>query len=172
LRIFIDKTGLVAAVVAGLCALFMIFSTAAAAEKPVRSPEVTHTGKAPTGYTVTFRYANPTAKTVKIKGEWYFARPSELPQIAATPDHPIIEGQALLPQDSLCRAALSRVEIGDGPGVFRTLNGGGMLTNSFIIKHPEVFQYYGMMSAGLPPGNCLAGWKKLNHEDRKEIDVA
>ena len=28
-----------------------------------------------------------------------------------------------------------------------------MLTNSFIIKHPEVFQYYGMMSAGLPPEN-------------------
>jgi enterochelin esterase-like enzyme len=71
----------------------------AAAERPLRSPEVTHTGKAPTGYTVTFRYANPTAKKVLIKGEWYFARPSELPQIAATPDHPVVEGQALLPKD-------------------------------------------------------------------------
>ena len=85
------------------CALFTIFSAAlspvAAAEKPLRSPEVTHTGKGPTGYTVTFRYANPVAKKVQIKGEWYFARPSELPQIAATPDHPVIEGQALLPND-------------------------------------------------------------------------
>ena len=34
---------------------------------------------------------------------------------------------------------------------FSGLSMGGMLTNSFIIKHPEVFQYYGMMSAGLPP---------------------
>jgi enterochelin esterase-like enzyme len=34
---------------------------------------------------------------------------------------------------------------------FSRLSMGGMLTNSFIIKHPEVFQYYGMMSAGLPP---------------------
>ena len=34
------------------------------------------------------------------------------------------------------------------------LSGGGMLTNTFMIKHPEVFQYYGMMSAGLPPANA------------------
>ena len=82
-------------------AMFMtvLARPAGAAEKAVRSPEVTHTGKAPTGYTVTFRYANPTAKQVQIKGEWFFARPGELPQIAATPDHPVIEGQALLPAD-------------------------------------------------------------------------
>ena len=36
---------------------------------------------------------------------------------------------------------------------FSGLSMGGMLTNSFIIKHAEVFQYYGMMSAGLPPEN-------------------
>jgi enterochelin esterase-like enzyme len=71
----------------------------AAAERPLGAPEVTHTGKGPTGYTVTFRYANPTAKKVQIKGDWYFARPSGLPQIAATPDHPIVEGQGLLPKD-------------------------------------------------------------------------
>ena len=99
MRILIDKTVVVPAVVAGLCALFTIFLPAAAAERPLRSPEVMHTGLSPTGYTVTFRYANPTAKKVQIKGEWYFARPSELPQIAATPDHPVIEGQALLPED-------------------------------------------------------------------------
>jgi enterochelin esterase-like enzyme len=71
----------------------------APATKPIHSPEVVHTGTAPTGYTVTFRYANPTAQKVQIKGEWYFERPSELPQLAATPDHPIVEGQALLPTD-------------------------------------------------------------------------
>jgi enterochelin esterase-like enzyme len=36
---------------------------------------------------------------------------------------------------------------------FSGLSMGGMLTNSFIINHPDVFQYYGMMSAGLPPQN-------------------
>jgi enterochelin esterase-like enzyme len=71
----------------------------AAGETPLRSPEVTHTEKGPTGYAVTFRYANPTAKKVQIKGEWYFARPSGLSQIAATPDHPVVEGQGLLPKD-------------------------------------------------------------------------
>ena len=90
---------LVTAIVAGLCALFIVLSPAAVAERPLRSPEVTHTGKGPTGYMVTFRYANPAAKAVKIKGEWCFARPSELPQIAATPDHPIVESQGLLPKD-------------------------------------------------------------------------
>ena len=99
MRMLIDKTVVVPAVVAGLCALFVNLSPASAADMLVRSPEVTHTGKAPTGYTVTFRYANPTAKKVQIKGEWYFARPSELPQLAATPDHPVIEGQALMPTE-------------------------------------------------------------------------
>jgi enterochelin esterase-like enzyme len=68
-----------------------------ASEPTVRSPEVVHTGKGPTGYSVTFRYLNPAAKTVQIKGEWYFARPGDLLQIAATPEHPIVEGQGLLP---------------------------------------------------------------------------
>jgi enterochelin esterase-like enzyme len=33
---------------------------------------------------------------------------------------------------------------------FSGLSMGGMLTNTFMIKYPQVFQYYGMMSAGLP----------------------
>jgi hypothetical protein len=69
------------------------------AKRAVRSPEVTHTGKGPTGYTVTFRYSNPTAKKVQIKGQWYFARPSELSQITPTPGYPVFEGQGLLPKD-------------------------------------------------------------------------
>jgi enterochelin esterase-like enzyme len=37
------------------------------------SPEVIHTGTAPTGYEVTFRYYDPSATTVQIRGEWYFS---------------------------------------------------------------------------------------------------
>lgn len=74
-----------------LCATVVAWAT----EPP--SAEVVHTGKAPTGYTVTFRYTSPTAKRVQIKGEWYFARPADLTRIAATPEHPIVEGQGLLP---------------------------------------------------------------------------
>ncbi|WP_137844024.1 alpha/beta hydrolase-fold protein [Microbacterium sp. 2FI] len=34
---------------------------------------------------------------------------------------------------------------------FAGLSAGGIVTNSFMLKYPETFQYYGMMSAGLPP---------------------
>ncbi len=37
------------------------------------SPQVRHTGTAPTGYEVTFRYYDPTATTVQIRGEWFFS---------------------------------------------------------------------------------------------------
>ncbi len=70
---------------------------AATAQPPARSPEVTHTARGPTGYAVTFRYADPAAKRVQIRGDWRFARPSQLSQIAGTPDHPIVEGQGLSP---------------------------------------------------------------------------
>ena len=40
------------------------------------SPEVRHTGTAPTGYVVTFRYRDPSAKSVLIQGEWYFSDPA------------------------------------------------------------------------------------------------
>jgi enterochelin esterase-like enzyme len=43
------------------------------------SPEVRHTGKPPTGYEVTFRYRDPAASRVQIKGDWYFADPTRLP---------------------------------------------------------------------------------------------
>jgi enterochelin esterase-like enzyme len=36
-------------------------------------PQVLHTGKPPTGYTVTFSFRAPTAKQVQIEGEWSFS---------------------------------------------------------------------------------------------------
>jgi enterochelin esterase-like enzyme len=39
------------------------------------SPVVRHTGRPPTGYTVTFRYRNRRAREVQIEGEWYFSTP-------------------------------------------------------------------------------------------------
>jgi enterochelin esterase-like enzyme len=52
------------------------------------SPEVTRTGSGPTGYTVTFRYDDPAATRVQIKGEWYFSDPQ---------DTTISSSQGLLP---------------------------------------------------------------------------
>ena len=43
------------------------------------APLIKHTNKPPTGYTVTFRFRDPAATRVQIKGEWYFERPSDLP---------------------------------------------------------------------------------------------
>jgi enterochelin esterase-like enzyme len=41
------------------------------------SPELTRTGTGPTGYTVTFRFRDPSASRVQIKGEWYFSDPAQ-----------------------------------------------------------------------------------------------
>ena len=52
-------------------------------------PLITHNpNKGPTGYTVTFRYRDPSATRVQIKGEWYFESPWDLPQPASTPGNP------------------------------------------------------------------------------------
>ncbi len=52
-------------------------------------PDLRHTGKAPGGYEVTFRYYAPHAARVQIKGEWYFEDPGALPSLASTPGHPV-----------------------------------------------------------------------------------
>lgn len=41
------------------------------------SPQVTKTNRPPTGYEVTFRFRDPSATSVQIKGEWYFSSPSQ-----------------------------------------------------------------------------------------------
>lgn len=40
------------------------------------SPQVTHTGQAPTGYEVTFRFYDPSATSVRLRGEWFFSSPA------------------------------------------------------------------------------------------------
>ena len=40
------------------------------------SPVVRHTGRPPTGYTVTFRLRAPNATGVQLEGEWYFSSPA------------------------------------------------------------------------------------------------
>src|SRR3954469_24961684 len=52
----------------------LVLAPAAHAQTPaVVSPEVTHTGTAPTGYTVTFRVFDPAATRMRIRGEWFFS---------------------------------------------------------------------------------------------------
>jgi len=61
-------------------------------------PMVTHSGEAPTGYTVTFQLNAPAASRVQIRGEWYFERPGQLQQLASTTDY-TVETPGLLPAD-------------------------------------------------------------------------
>jgi len=63
----------------------------------VLSPQVVHTGNAPTGYTVTFRYDDPTATRVQIKGEWYFGNPYQLSALAGTSETDVVQTPGLLP---------------------------------------------------------------------------
>src|SRR5262245_53304685 len=61
------------AVLGGLLLAAALPASAHAQAPAVVSPEVTHTGTGPTGYTVTFRIADPTATRMRIRGEWFFS---------------------------------------------------------------------------------------------------
>lgn len=61
-------------------------------------PVVKRDASVSTGYTVTFRYRNAAATRVQIKGEWYFERPSALPNLASQPGNPV-QTPAILPTD-------------------------------------------------------------------------
>ncbi len=67
------RTALLLATALGLLILAVGAPSAAARPPHVFSPEVIHTGTAPTGYEVTFRYYDPGATTVQIRGEWFFS---------------------------------------------------------------------------------------------------
>ena len=57
-----------------LCAVAALSATPAFAHPSHQfSPQVLHTGRAPTGYEVTFRYYDPSATTVQVRGEWFFS---------------------------------------------------------------------------------------------------
>lgn len=61
------------------------------------SPQIVHTGRAPTGYTVTFRFRDPSATRVQLKGEWYFGNPYELSELAGTSASDVVQTPGLLP---------------------------------------------------------------------------
>jgi enterochelin esterase-like enzyme len=61
------------------------------------TPAVIHTGKAPTGYQVTFRYDDPSATRVQIKGEWYFGNPYQLAKLAGTSTTDVVQTPGRLP---------------------------------------------------------------------------
>ena len=63
---------------AGLAAapLTSAMAIEAAHGQHVVSPQVIHTRMAPTGYEVTFRYYDPAATTVQVRGEWFFSSPA------------------------------------------------------------------------------------------------
>lgn len=95
-----------AAAVAATAALILTIASPASssvvpAAQPTANlaPTVKHTGKAPTGYEVTFQFSAPDAASVQIKGEWYFERPSELETLAATQEDPVVETPGILPSD-------------------------------------------------------------------------
>ena len=72
-------------------AVVLVGTSATAAIRPVKppdmgthagfSPVVRHTGKAPTGYEVTFRDRDPAAKLVQIEGDWSFSSPDTTTQL-------------------------------------------------------------------------------------------
>src|SRR5512136_1431769 len=94
-------------------------------------PLITHNpNKGPTGYTVTFRYRDPSATRVQIKGEWYFESPWELPQLASMPGNPV-QTPGLLPsqwQPGDVPIAYPNSTNPNWPVVDMTKNGDGLWT--------------------------------------------
>src|SRR3954451_19596786 len=72
----------VGALVGALMVTPLAPAAANAQTAPATAPVVTHTGTAPTGYEVTFRYYAPAATAVSIKGGWSF---SSLDKVADDP---------------------------------------------------------------------------------------
>src|SRR5262245_2677492 len=72
-------------------------TAASAASHPNLGPQVVHTGTAPTGYEVTFRYYDPSATRVQIKGEWYFANPYQLDRLSGSSSTDIVQSPGILP---------------------------------------------------------------------------
>ena len=60
-------------VVLAMCLMLFSNPVSAAPHGGIISPEVIHTGTGPTGYEVTFRYYDPTATRVRLRGEWFFS---------------------------------------------------------------------------------------------------
>jgi enterochelin esterase-like enzyme len=93
---------LIAALALGVCILLPGASPTSGTALASRGSEapggplVRHTGEAPTGYEVTFRYYDPHATRVQITGEWYFENPSALPSLSGTPGSPV-QTPGLLP---------------------------------------------------------------------------
>ncbi|KAA9163987.1 hypothetical protein FPZ12_008140 [Amycolatopsis acidicola] len=86
------------AMFAVVSAVLGVTASAAAAANPggvSLAPEVVHTGTAPTGYQVTFRFKDPNATRVQLKGEWYFADPRTEAQSSTTTNTIVTPG--LLP---------------------------------------------------------------------------
>ncbi|MCO6009140.1 hypothetical protein NE236_29640 [Actinoallomurus purpureus] len=81
------RATLAAAVAATLILSVVPAATAGTPHDPAKifSPQVVHTGTAPTGYKVTFRIHDPSATRMRIKGEWSF---SSAEDIAADPTNP------------------------------------------------------------------------------------
>jgi enterochelin esterase-like enzyme len=63
--------------VAALAVTGLAIPASAATPGASLAPTVTHTGKGPTGYSVTFHFYDPSADRVQIKGEWSFSGPAD-----------------------------------------------------------------------------------------------
>lgn len=61
------------------------------------APEVIKTDRPPTGYEVRFRYYDPTATRVQIKGEWYFGNPYQLSALSGPSTTDVVQTPGILP---------------------------------------------------------------------------
>src|SRR3954454_602247 len=166
-----------AALVAGLA-----FAPTAHAQAPtVVSPEVTHTGTAPTGYTVTFRIYDPTATRMRIRGEWFFSGGSDttttssagrLPAQWKPGDFPIANpnsgAAANWPVADMAKGA-------DGVWTYTTPMPSGTYTYNFYrncdANPPQLTGCTGTFDPSNPPFNTVGGVTSGSLEPSSQVYV-
>ncbi len=80
------RKGLILALSGALIAAPLVAAQAAEPELFELAPEITHTGTGQTGYEVTFKYYDPGASSVRIKGEWSFASAADIAEDPTNPN--------------------------------------------------------------------------------------
>lgn len=149
------------------------------------SPQITHTRKGPTGYEVTFRYKDPAAKRVQIKGEWYFADPTQLPSRSTYGN--AVPTPGLLPKDwkpgffpiqspnnnGANFPVIDMVKGRDGTWTFTTPLPSGVFNYSFYVNCEEPAQKgcSAMSDPGNPPWNEAGGARAGSLQRRSQVYV-
>ncbi|MDA0168388.1 Ig-like domain repeat protein [Solirubrobacter taibaiensis] len=136
------KVPRVGALLGGVALAAMLAPATAGAQAPVVSPQVVHTGTAPTGYEVTFRVSDPSAQRMRIKGEWAFSSAADSSASPPAANCPIL----------VCGSAAGRLpaqwRAGDFPLASPNITAGSWPVNDMVKDANGVWSFTTPLPSG------------------------